>query len=301
MHRRDFLAGAAALGLPQITWARSEIDLGSASLITLSDGHLTLPGNFILGDMPQDAVMEILARYGLAGQRELIMPDCNLSLLRDGTNTVLFDAGSGPDFMPGAGTLAQALASADIAPEDVTHVVFTHAHPDHLWGVLDDFDEPVFANAEHMMGRAEYAYWTDPDSFNTIGEARQAFVIGAQRRLAELPDITLFDADTEILPGILSVATPGHSPGHMAFHVQGASGGVMVLGDCVGNHHIGFERPEWPSGSDQDAQTAIDTRLRILDRITADDLRIAGFHLPDGGIGRVEKHGTNSYRFNAEV
>lgn len=299
MQRRGFIlsAAAGALLMPRRAWAVSEIDLGGGTLTTLSDGHLQLPGNFILGDMPQAELLEIMARYGLADQRETITPECNLALYRDGTNTVLFDAGAGPDFMPTAGKILDALDAAGLAPDDITHVVFTHAHPDHLWGVLDDFDEPLFANATHMMGRVEHDYWTDPATIDSIGVARQSFVAGALRRLEGLPEIELFEADDEILPGVLAVASYGHTPGHMAFQVQGASGGVMVLGDAIGNHHIGFERPDWASGSDQNPEEAAATRLALLDRITADDLQIAGFHLPDGGLGRAEKIGEGQYRF----
>jgi glyoxylase-like metal-dependent hydrolase (beta-lactamase superfamily II) len=301
MHRRGFVlsAAAAALVMPRRGWAATELDLGTGRLTTLSDGHLELPGNFILGDMPQAELLEIMERYGLGDQRQTITPECNLALYRDGTHTVLFDAGSGPDFMPSAGKILEALDSAGLAPEDITHVVFTHAHPDHLWGVLDDFDEPLFANATHMMGRAEHEYWLDPATFDSIGVARQSFVAGAQRRLEALPEIDLFEPETEILPGILSVATPGHTPGHMAFHVQAGSSGVMVLGDAIGNHHVGFERPGWASGSDQNPEEAASTRLALLDRITAEGLMIAGFHLPEGGIGRAERQGDGQYRFVA--
>lgn len=302
MQRRGFIlsAAAGALLMPRRSWAMTELDLGGGTLTTLSDGYLELPGSFILGDMPQPELLEILERYDLAGQRETITPECNLALYRDGTNTVLFDAGAGPDFMPSAGKILDALDAAGLDPEDITHVVFTHAHPDHLWGVLDDFDEPLFANATHMMGRVEHDYWMDPDTIESIGAARQSFVAGALRRLEALPQIDLFEADQEILPGILSIATYGHTPGHMAFQVQGATGGAIVLGDAIGNHHIGFERPDWASGSDQNPEEAAATRVALLDRITADDLTIAGFHLPDGGIGRAEKLGDAQYRFVPE-
>ena len=122
-----------------------------------------LPIGFI-SDNP--GAPELLARHGLSGPE--IESPCNVTLYRDGTNTVLFDVGSGPDFMPTAGKLAEAFDALGVTADEVTHVVFTHAHPDHLWGVLDDFDEPIFANATHLMGRAEYDYWADPNTVSTI-------------------------------------------------------------------------------------------------------------------------------------
>ena len=288
--RRTMLVatGAAALanGLPRRAWAASELDLGGgATLTTLSDGYLVLPGDFILGGMPQDEMTAIVTRYGLPTDR--LEPPCNVTLYRDGTRTVLFDVGSGPDFMPSAGKLAEAMNAAGVAAEDVTDVVFTHGHPDHLWGLLDEFDEPIFAEAAFHMGEAEWAYWTDPATVDTIGLERQSFAVGAARRLAVLDgNINLVGDGAEIAPGITAVASFGHTPGHMSFLVGGTA---LVGGDAIGNHHVAFERPDWASGSDQDAEMAAATRVALLDRIAADGLALVGFHLPGGGIGRVER------------
>ena len=304
MKRRDFLyAGAAGLIvplLPKRLWAASTLDMGAIQLQTVSDGNLVLPGDFILGGMPQDELAALMSRYNLPTDR--LEPPCNLTLLRDGTRTVLFDVGSGSDFMPSAGKLIEGLDALGLSPDDITDLVITHGHPDHLWGLLDDFDEPFLPNATVHMGRAEWDYWTDPDTVNAIGEARAAFAIGAARRLEVITDsVTLFDGETEILPGVQAISTPGHTPGHMAFHIAGSGGGAIVVGDALGNHHVAFERPDWPSGSDQDAPTAAATRLALLDRITADNLAVIGFHLPDGGIGRAERQSATSYIFTPGV
>lgn len=289
--RRTFLAaGAASLLVPRMIAA--EVDLGGgATLTTISDGHLVLPRDFVFAPMPKDALPQVLAPFDLDGPT--LAPECNLALLRQGDRTVLFDAGAGPDFQPSAGRLGEALDMAGIAPEDVTDVIFTHAHPDHIWGVLDDFDEPLFGNAAHHIGAAEHAYWTDPATVDTIGEMRAAFAVGAARRLEAIADrLALFEDGAEVVPGVEAVSSPGHTPGHMAFR----AGGALILGDAIGNHHVAFARPEWPSGSDQDQAAAAATRMRLFDRILADDLIVAGFHLPGGGMGRVERAG-EGYRF----
>jgi glyoxylase-like metal-dependent hydrolase (beta-lactamase superfamily II) len=297
--RRHLLTAALAAPLaPRRIWASSTLALGSFQIDTLSDGNLVLPGDFILGGMPQEEMQAIVAKYGLPTDQ--LTPPCNVTLLRDGTNTVLFDVGSGPDFQPTAGKLSEALEAMGLTPDDITHVLFTHGHPDHLWGLLDEFDEPVFPNAEYMIGQAEFDYWTDPDTVSTIGEARTTFAVGAARRLAVIADSVrrLADGD-EPLPGVLARLTPGHTPGHLAFELAGPTP-AMVLGDCIGNHHVAFERPEWASGSDQDKDLAAATRVRLLDQLVADQHAIIGFHLPGGGIGRVERADAG-YRFIEDV
>lgn len=297
LSRRTFLQGAAALpvlgAMPRL--ATANMALGSATLTTVSDGSLMLPGSFIFDPMPKNELAPILAQYGQDSER--LTPECNLALYRDGTNTVLFDVGSGPDFMPTAGTIVDSLNAIGLTPEDITHVLFTHAHPDHIWGLLDDFDEPLFYEASYMMGRAEWDYWWDPETVNTIGNARAAFAVGAKRRMEAIEDaVMLFDDGDEVLPGIAALSTPGHTPGHMAFEVRQGTEAALIVGDAIGNHHVAFAKPGWESGSDQDGITAATTRQMLLDRLSQEQLALVGFHLPDGGMGRVEKEGS-AYRF----
>jgi glyoxylase-like metal-dependent hydrolase (beta-lactamase superfamily II) len=301
--RRHFLtsslAAAALPFAPQPIWAATTLILGAVRIDTLSDGNLVLPADFILAGMPQDEMAALMARHGLPAGA--LTAPCNVTLLRDDDRTVLFDVGAGPDFQPTAGKILQAMDALGLTVEDVTHVVFTHGHPDHLWGLLDDFDEPMFPNAEHMMGQVEFDYWRDPDTVNTIGAARTTFAAGAARRLEVIAEtIRLVQDGEEILPGVAARLTAGHTPGHMAYEVRSGSDGVMIVGDAIGNHHIAFDQPDWPTGSDQDAPRAAQTRLALMDQLANDRMALIGFHLPDGGIGRAERAGS-AYRFTAEV
>ena len=271
------------------------MSLGEATLTTVSDGSLVLPGSFIFEPMPKKELAPILVSHGVSDQR--LEPECNLAVYQDGIHTVLFDIGSGPDFMPSAGKLLDSLESAYLAPEDITHVIFTHAHPDHIWGLLDEFDEPLIPDATYMMGRAEWDYWWDPDTVNSIGEARAAFAVGAKRRMEAIEDMVEFvDDGQEILPGIAAVASPGHTPGHMSFELRNGTHSALVIGDAIGNHHVAFARPHWHSGSDQDQPLAAATRQTLLDRLANEQMTAVGFHLPGGGIGRVET-ADQGYRF----
>ena len=275
--------------------ATAQLSIGSATLTTVSDGSLILPGSFIFEPMPKEELAPILTEFNLSSER--LMPECNLALYRDGSNTVLFDVGSGPDFMPTAGTIVDSLDALGIAPEDITHVVFTHAHPDHIWGLLDEFDDPLFTEATYMMGRAEWDYWWNPETVNTIGEARAAFAVGAKRRMEAIEDaVELFDDGDEVLPGIAAISTAGHTPGHMAFEIRHGSEAALVVGDAIGNHHVAFRKPGWESGSDQDPTTAVSARKMLFDRLTSEQIALIGFHLPNGGIGRVDLDG-DGYRF----
>ncbi|MFK7754555.1 MAG: MBL fold metallo-hydrolase [Sedimentitalea sp.] len=302
--RRRFLAGGAglsagtALGItPSIAAAR--IKLGDMQLDVVSDGSLTLPGGFIFDPMPKPALAPILDKYQLS--QDVLTPPCNVTLLRQGGRTILFDVGSGPGFAPNSGTLLDSLDALGVVPEDVTDVIFTHAHPDHLWGLLDDFDDPLFTEATYMIGQTEWDYWMNPNTVDQIGEARASFAVGAARRLAMIEDnVTFFKDGDEVLPGVAARATYGHTPGHMAMEVRNGSESVMILGDCIGNHHVAFEKPDWHSGSDQDPEMAAKTRVSLMDQLAAEKTRIIGYHLLGDGVGFVDKTSTG-YTFVPEV
>ena len=299
--RRQLLAaGLPAAGLllaPKLAWTKTQI--GSKTVSTLSDGHLTLPLNFIFPDVPQDELLALLSPDG--SKLEAVEPPCNLTLLEDGDRKILFDAGSGANFMPTAGKLGDALAEAGLDVDSITDVIFTHAHPDHLWGIVDDFDEITFPSAQLYFPRAEWDYWYDENTVDTIGDARKTFAVGARNRLELMEEqVTLFDAGTEVLPGIEAVDSKGHTPGDTSYVIHGGNGdGVMVVGDAITNAAVSFAKPDWPTGSDQDPQQGIMTRTALLDRLATDKLAIVGYHLPDGGMGHVERDGS-AYRFASE-
>lgn len=304
MKRREFLHGIAAGalaagGLPSLTRASTTasgaLTVGDMTIQTLSDGNLLLPKGFLFPDLSDEQLDPILSRHGIT--QDPLEPPLNITLLRHGDRVVLFDAGSGPAFQDSAGRLPLALEQAGVTPDEITHVVFTHAHPDHLWGVLDDFDDPLFANAEHMMGQKEWDYWFDPETIDTIGDERATMAAGAYRRMEILEDqITRFNDGEEILPGVAARATHGHTPGHMSFELRSGSESVMVLGDAIGNHHVSFAQPSWHVGTDHDPDMAAGTRVGLLDQLAHDQIRVIGYHLPDGGLGQVVR-ASDGYSF----
>ena len=154
--RRKFIktstTGALTVAIPSLSW--SQIDLGSASISTISDGTITLPGSLSFdSSMPSDELDVILNDFDLS--KDELTRECNLTLYDDGSKKVLFDAGAGVDFLNGMGNLVESLEAIDLSTDEITDVVFTHAHPDHIWGVLDDFDDLTFQNANYHIGRTE--------------------------------------------------------------------------------------------------------------------------------------------------
>ena len=98
--------------------------------------------------------------------------------------------------------------------------------------------------ATYMMGRAEWDYWWNPETVDTIGAARAPFAVGAKRRMEAIEDaVEFFDDGDEVLPGIAAIASYGHTPGHMAFEVRAGDDAALIVGDAIGNHHAAFAAP----------------------------------------------------------
>lgn len=299
--RRRLLAGgvgavcAMALARPSPARALGRFSIGEDELIVVSDGSMTLPMGFAYPDIAKAEMDPLLSGAGLP--TEALTNDCNVTFLRRGNRLAIFDVGAGANFLLTTGKLSDNLAEAGIDPADVTDVIFTHAHPDHLWGLTDDFDELVFPNASYRISQAEWDFWSSAAAMDAVPEERKPFVVGAQNRFAAIAEIVgFFKPGDEVLPGVEAVDTRGHTPGHASFMVHGAGDPVLIVGDAISNVVISLERPDWHAGTDQDPGQGAKTRLALLDRLAADKGRMIAFHFPHPDGGAVERRGSG-YRF----
>jgi glyoxylase-like metal-dependent hydrolase (beta-lactamase superfamily II) len=266
---------------------------GGHEVSVISDGHLLLPRAMVAqGNAEIEAAM---AAAGQTGER--IQSPTNVTLIRSGGELILVDVGSGKNFMETAGRLADNLQSAGIDATKVTKVVYTHAHPDHIWGTLDDFDDPRFANASHWISEQEWNFWMSPDVLTRLPEDRHSFAAGAKRQLTGVKDkIKTFKPGDDIAPGIRAIDTGGHTQGHVSIEIAAPSGPLIVLGDALTHPIVSFAYPQWKPVSDHEPDRAVATRKALLDRLAAEKARIIGYHLPFPGHGMVERAG-GAFRF----
>src|SRR3954470_7015083 len=158
--RRALLASTAAtlaLGPPAEAVAAYRFKQGEFEILVVSDGHLVLPTSFLAPDAPTPERDALLKAAGQAGEQ--YESPTNITLIRTATDLILIDAGSGDRFMPTAGKLFDNLKAAGIEKSAITKVVFTHGHPDHLWGALDEFDELMLPSATYYVAAAELDFW----------------------------------------------------------------------------------------------------------------------------------------------
>ncbi|MCB8823491.1 MBL fold metallo-hydrolase [Microvirga rosea] len=289
-----------ALPLASAAWATTAahtIRVGDIAVNVISDGHLEVPVAFQLPRTSGSEVDALFKASGIDAPRQLTSPT-NVTLVRTQNELVLIDAGAGSTFQATAGRLADNLEAAGIDRGAITKVVFTHGHADHLWGVIDDFDETErFPNASYVISSTEWDFWTHPDALSRMPEVLHGMARGTQRILKRIESrIERRNSGDTIAPGLTYLGTEGHTPGHMSILIDSHNEHLLIGGDALTHSIVSFARPDWPWGSDLDQDVAAGTRRRLLDQLADSRLPLIGFHLPWPGKGYVERNGT-AYRF----
>jgi glyoxylase-like metal-dependent hydrolase (beta-lactamase superfamily II) len=185
------------------------------------------------------------------------------------------------------GMLPQNLRAIGVMPEAIDTVVLTHGHPDHIGGTIDSLGNLVFPHARYVMWRTDWEFWTMPVE-RAHGDPMLEFMVPfAHEHLHPLQGrIDLLDHETEIVPGVHTIAAPGHTPGHLALSIVSGDQQLLHLADAVG-HPIHVEHPEWFMSFDILPEQAVTTRRQLLQRAVAEQPLVSAFHLPFPGIGHV--------------
>ncbi len=202
------------------------------------------------------------------------------TVVRAGEDVVLFDTG-----LNAAGITAP-LASAGVTPEDVTVVVITHMHGDHIGGLTGDDGTPTFPNARYVTGQVEYDAWAKQDNDNFKAKVQP---------LAEKMSF-IGDGDS-VVAGITGLAAFGHTPGHMAYRLESGGKQLVLIADAANHYVWSLGYPEWEVKFDMDKAKAAATRKQMFDMLTADKIPFVGYHMPFPGLGYSEARGEGGYRF----
>ncbi|HEF5872500.1 TPA: MBL fold metallo-hydrolase [Burkholderia cenocepacia] len=258
--------------------------VGDFTITAISDGYLTASLDFLSNIDVSDAT----AMQRAAGQREPSAVHINCYVVRGAGRTILVDAGAG-GIRQWGGRLMDNLRLAGIDAAAIDTVLLTHAHPDHVGGLVNAAGHVAFPNAELVAHRREVEFWRDDGNLSRASErARGNFRIARQIFDAYRDALRTFDAG-EVLPGISAVPLPGHTDGHTGYLLESGDRGLLVWGDVVHFPHIQIKRPDVSIAFDQDASQAATTRSWLLDRVSAEGLLIAGMHLGEAGFARVRR------------
>jgi glyoxylase-like metal-dependent hydrolase (beta-lactamase superfamily II) len=288
-------ANAPIAGATSAAWYRFKI--GDFEATVISDGSLNLgPASGLYPQTPREDVDGLLKSEFRATDPYVAEENC--LVINTGAKLVLIDSGIGSSkiFGQGAGRLAANLRAAGIRPEDIDAVLLTHGHIDHLSGLVGDDGKPAFPNAQLMMSKTEYDFWTDEAKTSATGVFKLLVDAARKNLLPHRDRLTFLESGKDAYTGIQALATPGHTPGHTSYLI--ASGGERYLytGDVVSNSVISLEKPAWAFSFDGDPKLAAATRVRTLDMAVADKLTLIAYHFAFPGIGNVARNAA-AYRF----
>lgn len=201
----------------------------------------------------------------------------------------LVDAGSGDSMGPELGKLPDNLRAAGVAPDTITHVLLTHIHPDHSNGLIDGAGQAWYPNAELVVQDDEMKFWCERELSEAAHERQRTNMVRARTSVAPYAKRTTRIGNGEFLPGIHAQKSPGHTPGHNTWIIEGGGDSLIIWGDTIHMAFLQLARPDIAFIFDVDPEQAVKSRLRLLDQVSSDRIRIAGMHLDFPGYGYVRR------------
>jgi len=207
-------------------------------------------------------------------------------LIRTADRVVLVDAGLGPQQQQLAdgmqlvgGQLLTRLAAVGTAPENITDVVCTHLHSDHIGWLFDLEARPVFGYATIWFGASDWDHFV-----NGPGDMYPHVRDGFRRLHSSL--LRPVDRDVSVAPGVTTLSTPGHTPGHLSVLITSGRERALLLGDAI-TCPLQLDEPAWHSMGDMDVALADHTREQLWREMEQPRVIGVGSHFPDLRFGRV--------------
>ncbi len=316
--RRHALAGAAALAavpLMPANFAKAaapvagkqnasfyRYKVGDAEVTVISDGASTfaLPETFVLNAKKDDvnAALEKAFR-----PRDKMTIQFGPLVINTGGKLVVIDTGNGPGAFAASkgavGQFASNMAAAGIDPKSIDMVVISHFHGDHVNGLLTADNQLAFPNAEVLVSATEWKFWMDDGEMSRASGDRMTGLFKNNRRVFEAglkKKVTPYEWGKDVAPGLLSVESIGHTPGHTSYVLSSGADKVFIQSDVTNDPDLFARNPGWHLMFDQDPAQAETTRRKVYDMIAADKMRVQGFHYPFPGLANLEKDGSG-YRW----
>ncbi len=272
-------ACAQAAGPEAVAPEAKAFHIGTFQAWSLRDLLNVVPNdNSVIGQ--GQTQVEVATVLKAAGQPTDHIPlSIDALLVKTGNRVVLIDTGMGPK---AHGVLIESLAKAGVKPDQITDVLITHSHPDHIGGLLTADGASAFPKAVIRMTDTEWAVLKgDPQQagfITAVGSQVQPFIGGA-----------------EVLPGITSVVLKGHTPGHTGYEIVSGQGNkkskLLDIGDMAHSSVVSLAKPEWAMGYDSDKSAGETTRRAELTVLAKSGETIFAPHFPFPGTGTIKVKG----------
>jgi glyoxylase-like metal-dependent hydrolase (beta-lactamase superfamily II) len=257
------------------------VRIGDLSLHPVSDGTFVVRPAYFGSHVLPGAHPEFFSRH----QAAWLPIGC--FLVRAGERLVLIDAGLGPDLQQlrhgmhlVGGQLLTGLRALGVSAADITDVICSHFHADHVGWLFDPGARAVFPRAVIWFGSADWTHFVTGTG-DMVTHIREGF-----RSRAVTSRLQPIDQDTTIAPGITALLAPGHTPGHLCVVLSSGQQRVLLLGDAI-TCPIQLDEPAWHSIGDVDPALAGRTRERMWRELEDERTLGTGAHFPELQFGRI--------------
>lgn len=320
LNRRQLLVGAAAtsatsalspFGIPAARAAVApagaqapgfyRYKVGDYECTSINDGARTfpMPDKFVVNATKDQALAAADAAYMPKG---MVTIPFNPQLINTGKKLILIDTGNGvANLEPSKGAVGrtlQNLAAAGVDPKTIDVVLLSHLHPDHTNGIRAADGSIAFPNAEIMVPAVDWAFWTSEENISKAqsNEMMKNYFANVKKTFAGIESkVTKYEWGKEVAPGVTSIGTPGHTPGHTSFALASGNSKILIQSDVTNIPELFLRNPDWHVVFDVDGDLAQQTRHKFYDMAAAEKMTVVGFHFTFPSIGHVERDG-NGYR-----
>ncbi|WP_316833127.1 MBL fold metallo-hydrolase [Pedobacter aquatilis] len=275
-----------------------QLKLGTLDLFVLSDGYIR--DKNVDAYSPRANVAELKKilkdNFRPDGYIDMAM---NVLLVKTADRLILFDSGMGIFADENTGVVLKSLEEAGFKAGQITDVFISHAHPDHIGGLVDKNDSLIYPNAKYHISKIEFDFWmkaTESDFKNSALVNQLDFLktlFPALRKILKKiePSISYYNYQEPLYKDFTFQPAPGHTPGMTLTRIKSGNEELLVVADLIHNDVILFPHPEWGFSGDTDLDIAVTSRRKILQQLAETKVRAIGYHLPWPGTGYVKKTG----------
>ena len=269
--------------------------IGDFKVTALSDGTVPLPVLDVLTNTKPGEVEKLLTDAYL---KVPLDTSVNAYLINAGTRLVMVDAGSGELYGPTLNKLVASLKAVGYEPEQITDILITHIHTDHTGGLMDG-NRMIFPNAVVHVDKREVDFWLSPANMKKAEQGNKKFFREAVAKVKPYVDagkVKTFNGDTQLFPGIRSIASPGHTPGHSFYALESKGEKIVFWGDIMHVAEVQFPNPAVTITFDVDSKAAASQRKKAFADAAKNGYWVAPAHISFPGVGHLRPEG-NGYKW----